>query len=99
MRLMTGLSALDLRTDSDTLTRTLSLVKGEHRFIFKYEDGEEEAVVSSFLDLAVDKKSTFDWYDAVLMSSQLGRRLQEQCKEYRAQCGQDCSGCPNGDVF
>lgn len=64
--------------------RQLSLVKGEHRFIFIFEDGEEDAVVESFLDLAADKASLFDWHDAVVMSFQMGRWRLAQCKGYSA---------------
>ena len=58
--------------------RQLSLVKGRHRFVFEYEEGNESDLVGSFVDLAGDAKSEFDWFDAAVLSYQMGRRLETE---------------------
>ncbi len=56
--------------------RQLSLVKGEERFVFRYEQGHEPRVVDAFAELAADRASSFDWFDAAVLSYQMGRRLE-----------------------
>ena len=57
-------------------TRQLSLVKGEERFVFRYRPGQEAQVVDAFSDLAASRDSRFDWFDAAVLSYQMGRRLE-----------------------
>ena len=61
--------------------RQLSLVKGVERYVFRYKKGKEMGVIDQFARLAEDKKSTFDWYDATVLSMQLGRRLEMDIAE------------------
>ena len=56
--------------------RQLSLVKGRHRFLFRYQPGGEADVIAAFASLASDKTSEFDWFDAAVLSYQMGRRLE-----------------------
>lgn len=56
--------------------RQLSLVKGRHRFVFQYDEGNESDLVGSFVDLASDTRSEFDWFDAAVLSYEMGRRLE-----------------------
>jgi len=56
--------------------RQLSLVKGAQRFVFRYPVGFEAQVIDAFADLAADPTSKFDWFDAAVLSYQLGRRLE-----------------------
>jgi len=58
--------------------RQLSLVKGEERFIFRYQSGQEAEVVDAFASLAADRESNFDWFDAAVLSYQMGRRLETE---------------------
>jgi len=58
--------------------RQLSLVKGEERFVFRYQQGQEPRVVDAFAELAVDRESSFDWFDAAVLSYQMGRRLETE---------------------
>jgi hypothetical protein len=58
--------------------RQLSLIKGEQRFLFRYEPGQEEEMLDSFVSLANDRSSTFDWFDAAVLSFQLSKRLVEE---------------------
>ena len=58
--------------------RQLSLVKGEERFVFRYLGGQEAEVIDAVAELAADPDSTFDWFDAAVLSYQMGRRLETE---------------------
>ncbi|MFQ5462131.1 MAG: hypothetical protein ACE5E5_05835 [Phycisphaerae bacterium] len=58
--------------------RQLSLVKGEERFVFRYPPGQEGEVIDAFASLAADPTSAFDWFDAAVLSYQMGRRLETE---------------------
>ncbi len=61
--------------------RQLSLVKGEERFVFRYRSGQEAQVVDAFSELAADRESRFDWFDAAVLSYQMGRRLETELEQ------------------
>lgn len=56
--------------------RQLSLVKGAERYVFRYCTGCETQVIDTFARLANDRSSQFDWFDAAVLSYQMGRRLE-----------------------
>ena len=56
--------------------RQLSLAKGNERFVFRYEAGRESTVIDAFTALANDQSCRFDWFDAAVLSYQMGRRLE-----------------------
>lgn len=58
--------------------RELSLLKAQERFLFRYEPGHEESVLDAFVDLANDRTSNFDWFDAAVLSFQLSKHLVEE---------------------
>ncbi len=58
------------------LVRQLSLVKGSHRYVFRYPAGREADVIASFASMAEDVDQDFDWFDAAVLSYQMGRRLE-----------------------
>ena len=58
--------------------RQLSLVKGSERYLFRYSTGNEAEVIDAFASLASDKVSRFDWFDAAVLSYQMGRRLETE---------------------
>ncbi len=58
--------------------KQLSLVKGQERFIFRYEPGREENVLDAFVDMANEPNSSFDWFDAAVLSFQLSKNLVEE---------------------
>jgi hypothetical protein len=66
------------------LVRQLSLVKGDHRFLFRYETGSEANVIAAFASLASDGTTDFDWFDAAVLSYQMGRRLELEIDELRS---------------
>ena len=68
---------------NDTV-RQLSLVKGRHRYLFRYQPGNEADVIGAFASLAADANSDFDWFDAAVLSYQMGRRIELEIDELRA---------------
>lgn len=64
--------------DALNVIRQLSLVKGDERFVFRYQSGQEAEVIDAFADLAADESRTFDWFDAAVLSFQMGRRLETE---------------------
>lgn len=61
-----------------SVIRQLSLVKGTQRFVFRYQVGQEAEVIDAFASLAAKKASDFDWFDAAVLSYQMGRRLETE---------------------
>ena len=61
-----------------SVIRQLSLVKGEERFVFRYQAGKEAEVIDAFASMASDQRSVFDWFDAAVLSYQMGRRLETE---------------------
>jgi hypothetical protein len=63
-------------------TRMLSLAKGKHQFCFKYETGDEARVLDALVELVNRRESGFDWFDAAVLSHQLGQHLAKELKTY-----------------
>ena len=65
----------------DTM-KTLSLVKGKEHFCFRYEIGQEAKVLDALVDLVNRRDMAFDWFDAAVLSHQLGQHLAKELKSY-----------------
>lgn len=63
-------------------TRMLSLVKGRHHFCFRYTVGEESLVLQSLVEMVNRRDLPFDWFDAAVLSHQLGQHLAKELKAY-----------------
>ena len=70
--------------DAMSVIRQLSLVKGEERFIFRYQAGQETEVIDAFASMAADRANEFDWFDAAVLSYQMGRRLETELEQLAA---------------
>ncbi len=57
----------------DEAKRCLSFVKGAHRFVFWYRPGQESELLASFLEYAERPDVDFDWFDAAVLSYQMGK--------------------------
>ena len=57
--------------------RQLSLVKGDHRYVFRYQAGREADIIATFASMASDPGKDFDWFDAAVLSYQIGRGLND----------------------
>lgn len=45
-------------------------------FIFRYQPGQEADLIAEFARLAANEESDFDWFDAAVLSYEIGRRLE-----------------------
>ena len=55
----------------------LSLIKGEHRWRFRWEPGCEAAIISAVADLARNPRMNFDWFDAAVVCRHIAHGLPE----------------------
>ena len=55
--------------------RCLCLVKGRHRYVFAWSPGRESELLAVLCELAEGDACDFDWYDAAVLSYQMGRPL------------------------
>ena len=62
--------------------KTLSLVKGKDHFCFRYEVGQESKVLESLIEMVNRRELSFDWFDAAVLSHQLGQHLAKELKAY-----------------
>jgi hypothetical protein len=59
-------------------TRTLTLEKDGHLYLFRYSPGSEDALVEQLMYLADDRDLNFDWMDAAAMSFQVTQLTAEE---------------------
>ena len=62
--------------------KTLSLVKGREHFCFRYEVGQEAKVLDALVDMVHKRELGFDWFDAAVLSHQLGQHLAKELRTY-----------------
>jgi hypothetical protein len=65
-----------------TGTKTLSLVKGAEHFCFRYDVGQEGKVLDALIELVNRRDVAFDWFDAAVLSHQLGQHLAKELKGF-----------------
>ncbi|MBI2451855.1 hypothetical protein HYV50_02120 [Candidatus Pacearchaeota archaeon] len=65
--------------------RQITLMKGNEGFIFRYEVGREEELLDSFLEYASNPNINFDWFDAAVLSYQLGRKMGNEERKLSGQ--------------
>ena len=70
-----------MTTKSPTV-KTLSLVKGKEHFCFRYEVGQESKVLDALVDMVNRRELAFDWFDAAVISHQLGQHLAKELKAF-----------------
>jgi hypothetical protein len=56
-------------------SRQLTLVKKGHYYLFRYMPGDEAALIQTLIEKAEDPKSALDWFDAAVLSHQMGHRM------------------------
>lgn len=66
----------DRSPERNTPPAPVTLVKGAHRWTFACGHGDERELLDRVSQLARDESAPFDWFDAALVSHQLGRRLR-----------------------
>jgi hypothetical protein len=61
-----------------TEMRQLTLIKKGHYHLFRYQPGEESALMQVLVEKAEDPKCDFNWFDAAVLSHQLGHRMADE---------------------
>jgi hypothetical protein len=69
-------------TKTQSGTKTLNLVKGNQQYCFRYEIGSEGQVLESLIEMVNRRDLSFDWFDAAVLSHQLGQHLAKELKGY-----------------
>ncbi len=62
--------------------KTLSLIKSGQHFCFRYESGDEAQVLDALVEMVNRRELSFDWFDAAVISHQLGQHLAKELKAY-----------------
>ena len=65
----------------EKMKRQLVLNKGAEKFIFRYENGQEDKLLDALIDQAKDKRLDFDWFDAAVLSFKLTQSLIRQADD------------------
>jgi len=65
----------------EKVVRQLVLNKGVEKFIFRYETGNEDKLLDALIQQAKDRRTTFDWFDAAVLSFKLTQSLIGQADE------------------
>ena len=60
--------------------KTLNLIKGTQQFCFRYEVGQESKVLDALVATVKRRDLPFDWFDAAVLSHQLGQHLAKELK-------------------
>jgi len=61
--------------------RQLVLNKGKEKFIFRYETGCEDELLDALIAQAKDSTTSFEWFDAAVLSFKLTQSLIGQADE------------------
>ncbi len=61
--------------------KQLVLHKGSEKYIFRYEKGSEDKLLDALIAQAKDKRTSFDWFDAAVVSFKLTQSLIGQADE------------------
>ncbi len=59
----------------------LVLNKGNEKFVFRYEQGGEDHLLDALIDQARNKSTSFDWFDAAVLSFKLTQSLIGQAED------------------
>lgn len=60
--------------------KQLTLIKGKHLHVIAYDVGEEPAVLDAVIAMVNNCDLEFDWYDAAILSHQVGVDLAKERK-------------------
>ena len=55
--------------------RQLVLNKGSEKYIFRYQAGAEDMLLEALVSQARDNRTSFDWFDAAVLSFKLTQSL------------------------
>ena len=62
----------------DDVSRQVVLVKRGQRYVFRYMPGDESKLFEDLMEMADDPIFDLDWFDAAVLSHQVGQRISQQ---------------------
>jgi hypothetical protein len=65
----------------DSTKKQLVLNKGSEKFIFRYDNGNEGQLLDAFVATASNSQTSFDWFDAAVLSFKLTQTLIGEADE------------------
>ena len=68
-------------SDGETAQRELVLIKQGQRYLFRYCPGQEQQLLESLVRMVQDPGCDLDWFDAAVLSHQLGQVMSHQLDE------------------
>jgi hypothetical protein len=63
-------------------TRMIRLTKNGHEFRLTYQQGDEAQVLAALTEMVHRRDLPFDWFDAAVMSHQLGEHLSKELQGF-----------------
>jgi len=63
--------------------RELLLVKQGQRYVFRCAHGQEHQLLDQIIEMARDAESDIQWFDAAMLSHQLGSRMADQLERVK----------------
>ncbi len=60
---------------ASTEPRQLTLIKKGQYYLFRYQPGDEASLIQTLIDKAEDPRCALDWFDAAVLSHQMGHRM------------------------
>lgn len=63
--------------------RELLLVKQGQRYVFRCAHGQEPQLLDQIIEMARDADSDIQWFDAAMLSHQLGSRMADQLERVK----------------
>ena len=79
--------------------RVLTIQKESDHFVFRYEQGSEEQLLDTFVELANNEERNFDWFDAAVLSFQLSKNLVEEADKILCPQKKADRTLKDGDLF
>lgn len=70
------------RSHHNQAPHTVTLVKGRHTWVFGWSRGDEVELLRALSDLADNQRAGFEWFDAAVVSHQMGARLDAGIREF-----------------
>ena len=58
--------------------RQLTLIKKGQYYLFRYLPGDEATLIQTLIDKAEDPRCALDWFDAAVLSHQMGHRMANE---------------------
>ncbi len=58
--------------------RQLTLIKKGQYYLFRYQPGDESVLIQNLIDKAQDPHCDLDWFDAAVLSHQMGHRMASE---------------------